>query len=84
LLLCRAEWVTDLPAGRTAAEQLVAAQEALRGMELRLKPEHPDMVAARRLIAELEVGAPTQKATGPRGAAGPRAANAGKSRAGTA
>jgi polysaccharide chain length determinant protein (PEP-CTERM system associated) len=68
-----------VPAGRTAAEQLAAAQEALRGMELRLKPEHPDMVAARRLIAELEVKAQAdaQKATGPAPAAPPpRAANA--------
>jgi len=43
------------PAGKeTAAEQLRAAQEQLRAMELRLKPEHPDILRARRTIAELQ------------------------------
>lgn len=38
----------------TAAAKLEAAREALRGLELRLKPEHPDMQRARRIIADLE------------------------------
>ncbi len=38
----------------TAAARLEAAREALRGLELRLKPEHPDMQRARRIIADLE------------------------------
>jgi uncharacterized protein involved in exopolysaccharide biosynthesis len=38
----------------TAAEQLRAAQEAFRAMELRLTPEHPDIIRAKRAIAELQ------------------------------
>jgi polysaccharide chain length determinant protein (PEP-CTERM system associated) len=39
--------------GRTL-DQVEKARNELRGMELRLKPEHPDVVAKKRLIAELE------------------------------
>jgi polysaccharide chain length determinant protein (PEP-CTERM system associated) len=42
------------PAGRTAAEQLEDARARLRLLELRLKPEHPDVIAGRRFITELE------------------------------
>jgi polysaccharide chain length determinant protein (PEP-CTERM system associated) len=38
----------------TAAQQLDAARRQLRQMELRLKPEHPDVVRAKRIIADLE------------------------------
>jgi len=41
----------------TAAQQLEQAKAALRGLELRLTPEHPDIRRAKRLIAELEVKA---------------------------
>lgn len=37
-----------------AAQQLAQAQESLRLLELRLKPEHPDVVRGKRLVAELE------------------------------
>ena len=40
--------------GGTAAQQLEAAQRALRGLELRLKPEHPDIGRMKRLIATLQ------------------------------
>jgi uncharacterized protein involved in exopolysaccharide biosynthesis len=38
----------------TAIEQLRAAQATLRGLELRLTPEHPDVIRARRAVAELQ------------------------------
>ncbi len=44
----------DTSGGSTAASQLEAAQQALRQMELRLKPEHPDMVRAKRVVASLD------------------------------
>jgi protein tyrosine kinase modulator len=40
--------------GGTAAQQLEAARRSLRQMELRLKPEHPDIIRAKRIIADLE------------------------------
>lgn len=44
---------SNLPSG-TAQQQLAAAQLALRNMELRLKPEHPDILRMKRLIRELQ------------------------------
>ena len=38
----------------TAAQQLEAARTELRNMELRLKPQHPDIGRAKRTILELE------------------------------
>ena len=38
----------------TAADQLEAARRQVAQMELRLKPEHPDMIRARRALTELE------------------------------
>ncbi len=38
----------------TAAQQLEAARRQLRQAELRLKPEHPDIVRMKRIIADLE------------------------------
>jgi polysaccharide chain length determinant protein (PEP-CTERM system associated) len=43
-----------VPIGATAAEQLRAAQESLRALQLRLTPEHPDMVRMRRIVDELQ------------------------------
>jgi polysaccharide chain length determinant protein (PEP-CTERM system associated) len=40
--------------GGSAAQQLTAARAALRNMELRLKPEHPDIGRMKRLITNLE------------------------------
>jgi len=40
--------------GGSAAQQLEAARAQLRSMELRLKPEHPDIGRLQRLIATLE------------------------------
>jgi polysaccharide chain length determinant protein (PEP-CTERM system associated) len=42
------------PAPPTAVAQLEAAKTQLHAMELRLKPEHPDIVRAKRTIRELE------------------------------
>jgi len=42
------------PAGLTPAQQLVAARELLARLELRLKPEHPDIARTKRLISDLE------------------------------
>src|SRR5688572_18839125 len=41
-------------AGPTAAQQLEAARATLAGLERRLKPVHPDVVDAKRRLAELE------------------------------
>jgi len=38
-----------------AIDQLEAARNELREMELRLRPEHPDVAAKKRLIAQLEL-----------------------------
>jgi polysaccharide chain length determinant protein (PEP-CTERM system associated) len=46
----------DLPAG-TAAQQLQAARAQLAALELRLKPDHPDVARARRVVTELEAKA---------------------------
>ena len=43
-----------VPTGATAADQLQAAQDALRALQLRLTPEHPDMLRMTRLVAELQ------------------------------
>jgi protein tyrosine kinase modulator len=64
-MIAAAEVQTQLPAAntpRTTAEamgssvgvQLEAARQELRALELRLTPEHPDVISARRRIATLE------------------------------
>jgi polysaccharide chain length determinant protein (PEP-CTERM system associated) len=40
-------------------QRLEKARAALRGLELRLKPDHPDVIAARRQVAELDAQAAT-------------------------
>jgi polysaccharide chain length determinant protein (PEP-CTERM system associated) len=38
----------------TPAQQLAMAQASLRNLELRLTPQHPDVIRTKRIIAELE------------------------------
>ena len=45
----------------TAAAQLEAAKDALRAMELRLKPAHPDIIRMKNLIKELEAKVQTEE-----------------------
>lgn len=56
------------PAGATVPEQLAAAKSALASLELRYRPEHPDVVRAKRLVAELETKAAASQGTDTRGA----------------
>jgi uncharacterized protein involved in exopolysaccharide biosynthesis len=44
-------------APQTAAQQLATARADLQSLELRLKPEHPDVVRARRRVEELQQAA---------------------------
>ncbi len=63
----------DVDAGTgTAAQQLEAARRQLRQMELRLKPEHPDIVRAKRIIADLEQKAEAEALQTPVSTAGGR------------
>jgi len=50
------------PAQRSPVQQLAAARESLRQLELRLTPEHPDVVRAKRAIARLEASVDTDSA----------------------
>jgi polysaccharide chain length determinant protein (PEP-CTERM system associated) len=45
------------PFAGTASQQLEVARAGLRALELRLRPEHPDIGRAKRVIAELEAKA---------------------------
>lgn len=49
----------------SAAQQLEAARAELRNMELRLKPTHPDISRAKRIIVELEQKAELEAALRP-------------------
>ncbi len=42
------------PNGASAAQQLAAARASLQTLELRFKPEHPDVLRLKRLIRDLE------------------------------
>ena len=66
----------DPTAVGTAAARLEAARNALRLMELRLKPAHPDIIRMKSLIKELEAKAQAEELERPlsRGAAPPRPA----------
>lgn len=44
----------DAPQPTTTAQQLDAAQARLEAMKLRYTPDHPDMIALKRTIAELQ------------------------------
>ena len=46
--------VTDADASGTAAQQLAVAQAALTQLQLKLKPEHPDIKRLKRTIADLQ------------------------------
>lgn len=54
-------------AAATATQQLEEARNSLRGLELRLKPEHPDVIRARRAVRELEGKAQAEELTKPVG-----------------
>jgi polysaccharide chain length determinant protein (PEP-CTERM system associated) len=55
----------------TAAQQLEVAKAGLRALQLRLRPEHPDIGRAKRLIAELEVKAEEEALKQPLSATSP-------------
>jgi len=52
-------------AGATAAEQLEAARNALKALEVRAKPEHPDVQYLKRVISGLEAKVATEAGTAP-------------------
>ena len=56
-----------IQAPRTAAEQLEEARSGLRALQLRLKPEHPDVIRAQRVVRELEQKAAAEELTAPVG-----------------
>jgi polysaccharide chain length determinant protein (PEP-CTERM system associated) len=51
-------------AARTLEEELALAKQALLAVELKLKPEHPDVRKQRRAVAELEARVAAQKLDG--------------------
>ena len=51
----------DAAPAATIDQQVAAARQALVGLELRLKPEHPDVVRTKTLIATLEAQAETER-----------------------
>jgi polysaccharide chain length determinant protein (PEP-CTERM system associated) len=55
------------PAAAPIAQQLEVARTAMRALELRLKPEHPDVIRARRVIRELEEKAAAEELNTPVG-----------------
>jgi hypothetical protein len=59
-----------LVTGGTAAEQLAAARAALKTRELSQKPEHPDIMYLKRVIADLEAKAQAEGGARPADAAG--------------
>jgi polysaccharide chain length determinant protein (PEP-CTERM system associated) len=61
---------TTAASGLTAEQQLAAARDALSKLELRLKPEHPDIARMQRLIKELEARAADDRAVAKKAAAG--------------
>jgi polysaccharide chain length determinant protein (PEP-CTERM system associated) len=48
------DFASKLPANATPRQQLEAARNLLSQMELHLSPKHPDVIRARRFIADLE------------------------------
>lgn len=55
----------------SAAQQLEVARARLRSAELRFKPEHPDIIAMKRVIKELELKADQEALQQPLSATGP-------------
>jgi polysaccharide chain length determinant protein (PEP-CTERM system associated) len=67
------------PASMTAAQQLEVARTQLKALEVRLKPEHPDVARMKRAIQQLEAKAEAEALANPvspdpAAAAGPRLA----------
>lgn len=50
----RSEDADQPPVGGSAADRLLFASAELASLERRLKPEHPDVIRARRVVSELE------------------------------
>ena len=71
--------VDNSEGGGTAAQQLESARRQLRQLEMRLKPEHPDLVRAKRVVADLEQKAEAEALQTPVSMAG-RASPAERSR----
>ena len=59
------------PTATTAAQQLESARTQLSAMLLRLKPEHPDIGRAKRVVAELEAKAEAEALAQPLSATSP-------------
>lgn len=57
----------DTAVAGTATQQLASARESLGRLELRLTPQHPDIVRAKRAIAELETKAAAEAASAANG-----------------
>src|SRR5262249_10684521 len=53
------------PHAETAADRLHAAEAALKAMEMRLKPTHPDVVRARKALEALRKAADDEAAAAP-------------------
>lgn len=71
----RGERDTDTTQGSSAVQRLASTRAALAAMELKYRPDHPDVVRAKRLIAELEPQAAAESAAAAeRSAAGTPAA----------
>ncbi|HEY3883777.1 MAG TPA: GNVR domain-containing protein, partial [Vicinamibacterales bacterium] len=62
------------PAGATAAQQLALARAQLQQLETRLKPEHPDVVHMKRVVADLEKSVAAEAHDQPAAAAPPMSA----------
>jgi polysaccharide chain length determinant protein (PEP-CTERM system associated) len=52
---------STVPTGGTTAQQLALARQALPALELRLKPEHPDVIRTKGFIAKLEAQLEVEK-----------------------
>jgi polysaccharide chain length determinant protein (PEP-CTERM system associated) len=66
----QAEAVSRLPtapAPAPAAQQLEQARASFRALQLRLKPDHPDLIRAQRVIGELEQKAAAEELNAPVG-----------------
>jgi uncharacterized protein involved in exopolysaccharide biosynthesis len=55
----------DLAEADTPQERLALARSALAGLELRLQPEHPDIIRTKRIVEELEQEVATESAETP-------------------
>jgi polysaccharide chain length determinant protein (PEP-CTERM system associated) len=60
-----------VPVGASAAQQLEAAETSLQAMQVRLTPQHPDVVRMRRIVAELQQKADAEALARPVSAGAP-------------